>query len=540
MRIGLDFDNTLACYDHLFVEIAKKEGMLPEMWQGSKQEVRDFLREQVNGEETWQILQGQVYGKWMHRAQLKPAAAWFLYRCRARQLSVVIVSHKTRFSSKDPEQIPLREVALSWMEDQEFFKSNVFGLKHDDIFFESTRVEKVQRIESLKCHYFVDDLLEVFQETEFPQGVRKILYASADAAERLPADVKSCVDWTAVASELLGPDTEKEVLYVARKIAPDRSIVSCVSEGSGANSRVYRVYQKNEPPLALKRYPYFDSDQRNRLTVEYVACQFLRSQGIDSVPLAINKDEKIQVGLFEWIFGNSVVKPTDCDLHQAVSFVRIVDSARLLDGARDLPKASEACLSGEEICRQIIVRRRRLGEVAVSDPQLKTHLIESFDPLWEKTRRWAEQCWPEGVEFCENLPIASQTLSLSDFGFHNALREKSGVIRFLDLEYFGWDDPVKLASDFWWHPGMALGKLMKAAWMDAITEIFSRDSHFLMRLNAAHPLYGLRWAMIVLNGFLRTENIQLWPAEIRQAQLNKSIVYCNKVNDWVTNDRRIN
>ena len=49
-----------------------------------------------------------------------------------------------------------------------------------------------------------------------------------------------------------------------------------------------------------------------------------------------------------------------------------------------------------------------------------------------------------------------RALSPSDFGLHNAMRDEDGRLRFIDFEYFGWDDPVKLVSDTALHPGSEL------------------------------------------------------------------------------------
>ena len=76
------------------------------------------------------------------------------------------------------------------------------------------------------------------------------------------------------------------------------------------------------------------------------------------------------------------------------------------------------------------------------------------------------------------------------------------MLTFLDFDYFGWDDPVKLTADFIWHPAMNLNTELKEQWQEAMLDLFSNDSQFESRLNATMPLYGLRWAMIVLNEFL--------------------------------------
>ena len=115
------------------------------------------------------------------------------------------------------------------------------------------------------------------------------------------------------------------------------------------------------------------------------------------------------------------------------------------------------------------------------------------------------------------------------------LRESSGALRLIDLEYFGWDDPAKLVSDFCWHPGMTLSQKLRDEWVRATTEIYSRDQSFVARLHATHPLYGLRWAMIVLNPFLDRIGRNPESTKILYGQLEKSDCFCNRVADWIRN-----
>ena len=141
--------------------------------------------------------------------------------------------------------------------------------------------------------------------------------------------------------------------------------------------------------------------------------------------------------------------------------------------------------------------------------------------------------WPLEIEINDDLPFIHQTLSPSDFGFHNCLREHTGALRFLDLEYFGWDDPVKLTSDFLWHPGMDLSRQLKLVWIEAMKALFSRDISFLQRLNAAYPVYGLRWSLIVLNVFLYDKYTSDRNEECEKARLQKAMTLCNRVNKWI-------
>ena len=98
------------------------------------------------------------------------------------------------------------------------------------------------------------------------------------------------------------------------------------------------------------------------------------------------------------------------------------------------------------------------------------------------------------------LEREQQTISPSDFGFHNALRRKNGALVFLDFEYFGWDDPVKLMCDFAFHQGMELSLSIRKYWFQKTLKLYGNDC-LLSRLNALWPLYGLCWVLILLNEF---------------------------------------
>ena len=99
-----------------------------------------------------------------------------------------------------------------------------------------------------------------------------------------------------------------------------------------------------------------------------------------------------------------------------------------------------------------------------------------------------------------------RTLSPSDFGFHNVLREADGKVVFLDFEYFGWDDPVKLVSDFLWHPAMNIAEDLKVRFVQRMNVVFGNDPCFQARLKAVFPLFGLKWCLILLNEFIPTES----------------------------------
>ena len=107
-----------------------------------------------------------------------------------------------------------------------------------------------------------------------------------------------------------------------------------------------------------------------------------------------------------------------------------------------------------------------------------------------------------GFSWQDELEIGRRTLSPSDFGFHNALRGEDSEITYLDFEYFGWDDPAKMISDFLLHPGMSLEEKWKQRFAKTIFKNFDQDKLLVNRVKLVYPLFGLKWCLILLNEFL--------------------------------------
>lgn len=180
MRIGVDFDNTIADYDDVFVLAAQNEGFLGRDFVGDKQAVRTALRALDRGEEKWMRLQGKVYGALMPHARLIEGFDAFLLQCRKSNIPAFIISHKTVYGHYDEQMVNLQDAARSWMTDQGFFGR--YGLPGSHVFFETSRSEKIGRIRATECTHFIDDLVEVFLEPQFPPNVHRYLLSRGTGA----------------------------------------------------------------------------------------------------------------------------------------------------------------------------------------------------------------------------------------------------------------------------------------------------------------------------------------------------------------------
>ena len=202
MRIGLDFDNTIICYDRVFRDAAVARGLLRSDFTGNKQDIRDAIRLLLDGDISWQRLQGHVYGKGIGGAEPFDGLKSFLGTAKTRGDEVFIVSHKTEFGHFDPDRINLREAAWSWMDDQGFFSIAGPAIKRDNIFFAATRDEKLARIAELGCDVFVDDLVEVLDDPQFPGATRRILFSQQHRGE-LNLPYRVCANWREVEEVVL-------------------------------------------------------------------------------------------------------------------------------------------------------------------------------------------------------------------------------------------------------------------------------------------------------------------------------------------------
>lgn len=200
VRIGIDFDNTIICYDKVFADVARQRGLVPEGWQGLKVDIREHLRSREGGELAWQGLQGFVYGKGIGGAELYPGVREFLAACRQADAKVYIVSHKTRYGHQDPDRTDLRDAARSWLRGTNLIDTADAALSVGDVYFEDTQAGKVDRLASLSLDVFIDDLVDVFEQPHFPKATRSILFTRSQRP--CPAQCKPIATWAEIRREV--------------------------------------------------------------------------------------------------------------------------------------------------------------------------------------------------------------------------------------------------------------------------------------------------------------------------------------------------
>ena len=525
MLIGLDFDNTIACYNDVFSSEAKLQGLVSDDWQGDKNELKLFLYSQEGGQTLWQKMQGQVYGPSMQKATLFPGLARFLFRCKLNGHKIFIVSHKTKYGHFDKTKTLLRDASLKWMDNQGFFEDDIFGINKENVFFANTQSEKVLKIKSLNLDFFVDDLETIFLHNDFPK-IKKILFNKSSESH---SDIEFFNNWASIEKYLIGVISNGEILHIVNSFY-DGSIKSVNKLKGRGNSRIFKLLDNESNNIVLKDYPNLSVDPRSRMQTEVNALRLIQDLGKTPKLLAFDKSQN--VALYEWIKGESIYNIENHHITQALNFIKNLQTIEIKDS---FCEASEACLSAKELMKQITTRFDRL--IKTKNTDLNNFLLHTFKPLLKNVFVYSSTNWPSN-NLEKQLPRSKQVYSPSDFGFHNAILKESGDLIFLDFEYFGRDDPVKLIADFIWHPGMKLSNLQKLDWTKGAFTIFQNDPDLAARFKSAWPLYGLRWALIVLNEFLEdgwykrtyaNENLRDKHIKKLESQLMKAKNICEKI-----------
>ena len=501
LRIGLDFDNTIANYDQAFPEVARILGYETNNLNATlnKRDLKLKLLKQPDGDTAWQKVQGLVYGKFIDLASLYPGVYEFVLRALASGHKIFIVSHKTELGNFDESRTPLRQAATAWLINQKLVGDSDSKIKLQNIYYAETRDEKINKIVELQLDVFIDDLDEVLSDRSFPKRTRKILFGSGATTSQ---EILAMQSWREVGDELFGEIDANVILAGAKHVCPDLNCSSAQRVEGRGNSKIFRV-ESSQGSIALKVYPDLAVDNRLRRNAEWQALKFLQRNKLP-VPKPVQTDAELNWSLIELIDGSPADPQNQVHLGQAATFIQNLNQAsRAVSSGSVFGLATEACLNPSLIENQINNRLAALK--LVKDSALRDFVDNSVSPTLVRTIERSRRLMVDG--YGANLDQRFWTLSPSDFGLHNAIVTPQGDLVFFDFEYFGWDDPVKLTADVCLHPGMSLDENAQQYWISEAKRLFANDPNFGVRLNALYPLYAIRWALIMLNEY-RTDKIK--------------------------------
>ena len=276
----------------------------------------------------------------------------------------------------------------------------------------------------------------------------------------------------------------------------------------GANNRVYKIVRAGGE-VVLKCYFQNPNDPRDRFGAEQAFYQWVWSKNIRRTPEPLAWSPEERLGLFAFVPGRKL-QPEEVSLdrvQEALDFLSEINAGRD-SAARAMPPASEACFSLPEHLACVDRRIARLEKISPQDAihdQALTFVRTELGPAWTRIREAIVRKAASNSAMDQPLAQAQRCLSPSDFGFHNAILAADQRLRFLDFEYAGWDDPAKLACDFFCQPTLAVNHLHWDMFLSSLAGQFKADPGLPGRARLLLPAYQIKWCCIMLNEFVRSE-----------------------------------
>ena len=194
MKIGVDLDNTIICYDNVFAHVARTlgydcDGAL------TKNSIKTWFNNKGMDYKFTEI-QGLVYGKYIKHADLFGGVKDCLEAWCKQQHEMYIVSHKTKYPIIG-EKIDLRKAAIRYLIDTGIVKQG--SIPVENVFFEGTVRSKLIRISKLNLDVFIDDLPAILNANEFPPLTSKILFDPKRKTKEV-SNFFMATDWLKIAT----------------------------------------------------------------------------------------------------------------------------------------------------------------------------------------------------------------------------------------------------------------------------------------------------------------------------------------------------
>lgn len=501
MIIGVDFDNTIVCYDGIFHAVALERGLVPATLPTDKTSVRDHLR-QTGQEHAWTEIQGFVYGPRLKDASPYPGVLAFFRSAISRGIDIRIVSHKTRHPFLG-EPHDLHAAAWDWLEAHGFFALESIGLSKGHVFLEETMDAKFQRIRAEGCTHFIDDLPEFLQDARFPGTTKPILFAPVPAAVEV-GRLSWIESWEEAWDEIVPQAPSREVISMAGTVLKSEAL-EYKNVSGGANNRVFH-FQGASGEAIIKAYHHSAHDLRDRFAAEQSFYALLCAADVPSTPTPLAWDAERRLCALSVVQGHKL-PPEEIgasQVHQCLAWLTGLQQFRDHPLAQTLPPAADACFSLQDHLALAERRALRLRDAAASSKHTEFVTFVTLDLLPHMAALSSEIREKLGSDIAVNLEPCHRILSPSDFGFHNALQDPYGRMWFFDFEYAGWDDPAKLLCDFFCQPQAPVSLENASAFLSSLQKT-TGDSSLRERFELLLPLHAAKWSCILLNEFLPSE-----------------------------------
>lgn len=290
----------------------------------------------------------------------------------------------------------------------------------------------------------------------------------------------------------------------------------------GINSKVYKI-KANKDNLVVKVY---NKKNKFRIKREKIFYDYLRSIKNNNIIKPIGFNIKFNLAIYPFIKGKKIKKITNNHIKELLNFLKQINKKKSIK----LPLAVDGIKNRDnhiKLCELKIDQMKKIKIDSLIKKQfmffLKKKIIPKFDKI--KMNYYKQKTFNLKKN---NLLKNDMIVSPSDFGFHNII-QSNNKFYFLDFEYAGLDDPIKLICDFYCQPDQVLTQAQKKMFIRNFP--FKKNSLKQLELYTKIflPFHRLKWCCIILNEFkngiknssrkLSTERNQIMKRQLRKAKI---------------------
>lgn len=475
LRIGIDLDNTIIDYRNPLVKLVKindkKNNLNPNQ---SISRLKAAIKKNIS-ENQWQSLQGKLYSKEIDNANIYKGFKNFLLFCSEKNISVEIVSHKTKFGHHDPKKINLRDKATSFLKNKE-----IIGKSIQKIFFEDSIEKKVRRIITRDYDIFIDDLDKVLNHKDFPKKVIKIFFSESNNKKNsLPYIFNEWIDIRNFCKNIY---YNEQIYKFFNSFNSSFYIKHIRKINKGGNSSLYKIDTNLNKSFALKRF------NLNRKQYYRKEKFFYNLEKNKYMLKLLGYDDKNFFILNEWFNTDNRFVANKNDIKSLIHFVKLCNNKKIKN-LKIIPRtmASDA-LRSKSFFFKVIENKVLYLLNNVSDVRARNLLCDIKLAI-------------TNLKFNFNQNIDKKFIyTPADIGFHNAIKHNSSI-KFIDFEFSGFDDSRKVLFDFIFHPGFVISYSLKLYFIEEFTKVFR------IKIDEIDPnlfkIIGLHWCVIILKNYDR-------------------------------------
>lgn len=278
----------------------------------------------------------------------------------------------------------------------------------------------------------------------------------------------------------------------------------------GRNNYVTKI-SREQDSFVIKRYPQIKNEEQ-RFIREVSFLNYCNKYQIYQAPHLYHSDSVLLCMLQEYIAGTALSEISSKEIHQAADFICQINSLDLDHFPSDL-RAIDALDSYQSLKDDL---KHRMD---ITIPSILAKYAVQPDALFNAHSRVVDLLSTSGRVFAQLDANAKKRrneaafLSPSDFGFHNSI-QTSDKLRFIDFEYSGYDNPIKLVGDFISQPDHRLDRKLQFEFISEV-ESFTGISvdDFPWELLA---LFAFKWLLIMAKRLDSAEDTGISPERISQ------------------------